>query len=158
MPPDRAAAVPATPRPRALAARQQAQGEILRAIRHIAFPAKAGTHFSARLQADRWIPAFAGNAVYCGSSLAEESASLFRQIAGQRLVIGGGEAGGIARDAVERRLQRAGEMASHAVVEGGLGVDAAGLAEPVEPAHTRRDMTDLVAIDTGENGRPGAGA
>jgi hypothetical protein len=29
----------------------------------IAFPAKAGTHFSASSSADQWVPAFAGNAV-----------------------------------------------------------------------------------------------
>jgi len=29
-----------------------------------AFPAKAGTHFSTVSHADKWVPAFAGNAVF----------------------------------------------------------------------------------------------
>src|SRR6266851_9371430 len=68
------------------------------------------------------------------------------------LVIGGGQPGLVARLAVEGRLQRAAEIAPDAVVEGGFGIEAALMAEPVEPAQPDRDMADLIAIDPGEDG------
>src|SRR5947207_2987296 len=99
----------------------------LSAIHNIAFPAKAGTHFSTRSGADEWIPAFAGNAIEIESPLSSAAAC-------QLLIVGGGHAGLVARRAVERRLQHAPEIASDAVVEGGFGIEAALLAKPVEPA------------------------
>src|SRR5216684_3775331 len=109
----------------------------LPATHSIAFPAEAGTHFSTLSGADRWIPAFAGNATEIGSPLSSAGAC-------QLLVIGGGEGGLVACFAIEGRLQRALEIAPDAVVEGGFGIETALMAEPVEPAHADRDMTDLV--------------
>src|SRR6266568_9585415 len=99
----------------------------LPAIHNIAFPANAGTHFSTLSGADEWIPAFAGNAIDIESPLSSTGAC-------KLLVIGGGHAGRVARFAVERRLQHAPEIASDAVVKGGFGIEAALMAEPVEPA------------------------
>src|SRR5712691_12268312 len=114
------------------------------AIHNIAFPAKAGTHFSTLSGADEWIPAFVGNAIEIESPLSSTGAR-------QLLVIGGGHAGLVARRAVEGWLQHAAEIASDAVMKGGFGIEAALMAEPVEPAQADRDMTDLVAIDSGED-------
>ena len=69
------------------------------------------------------------------------------------LVIGGREAGPVARVAVEGRLQLAGEIAPDPVVECARGVEAVSAAQPVEPARPDRDMADLVAIDAARGSR-----
>src|ERR1700693_3080977 len=70
----------------------------------------------------------------------------------QPLVPARRKASGGAGGAVEGWLRRAGEIAVHTVVEDGLGVEAAFMAQPLEPAHANRDMADLVSVDPLENG------
>jgi hypothetical protein len=65
------------------------------------------------------------------------------------------ESGVAARRVVEGRLQRALEMAAHAVLPGLFRVEAGGLREMMEPAHAGGDMADLVAIDAIENNGAG---
>ena len=66
---------------------------------------------------------------------------------GERRVVGGRQAGTLARVTVEGRLQRAVEMAPDRVLERCGGVEAAPLAQALEPARADRDMADLVRVE-----------
>src|SRR4051794_7624633 len=110
-----------------------------------------------RLQPSRHSPGNRGTAPQALTRLRPAaSATLSRGagegLRGERLVITGREAGGVSGDAVEGRLQRAGEMAAHQVVERGFGIEPAFMAQPFEPARADRDMADLVLVNPLENG------
>jgi voltage-gated potassium channel Kch len=70
----------------------------------------------------------------------------------ERFVILRREPGAVPRRAIERRFQRAFEIAPHMVMECGFRVEAALAAQALEPARASRHMADLVFIDAAENG------
>src|SRR4029077_17598397 len=69
----------------------------------------------------------------------------------KRLVVARGKPGGGARLMVEGRLHRAFEVAPHPLAERLLWDEAPGAAGFVEPGHSGRDVSDLIAIDAAQD-------